>query len=84
MDLNLENKNALVCGSSQGIGKAIALQLAELGANVTLFARNADSLERVKAELSNNGSQQHHAICADFSNPEAVLAALKQQLTIVK
>ena len=36
MDLNLKNKNALVCGSSKGIGKAAAIELARLGANVTL------------------------------------------------
>ena len=40
MKLNIEGKNALVCGSTQGIGKATAIGLAEEGANVTLVARN--------------------------------------------
>ncbi len=83
MNLNLENKNALVCGSSQGMGKAIAIQLAEMGANVTLFARNLETLNQVKAELANNGSQEHFAICADFSKPEEVARALDEHLTVV-
>ncbi|MBP7535265.1 MAG: SDR family NAD(P)-dependent oxidoreductase, partial [Chitinophagales bacterium] len=41
MNINLNHKNALVCGGSQGIGKATAIELALMGANVTLFARNA-------------------------------------------
>lgn len=83
MNLNLENKNALVCGSSQGMGKAIAVQLAKMGANVTLFARNLEKLNEVKAALANNGSQQHFVICADFSNTEEVVRALDEHLKIV-
>lgn len=83
MDLNLNNKNALVCGSSQGMGKAIAVQLAQMGANVTLFARNLDKLNAVKNSLANNGNQEHFAICADFSDTEAVKRALQSQLSIV-
>ena len=58
MELNLKNKNALVCGSTQGIGKATAILLAEEGANVTLIARNEEKLKVVLAELPNN-KQQH-------------------------
>jgi len=83
MDLNLNNKNALVCGSSQGMGKAIAVELASLGANVTLFARDLEKLNRVKAELANNGSQEHFAICADFADPGAVERAIDAQLGVV-
>ena len=83
MNLNLENKNALVCGSSQGMGKAIAIQLAKMGANVTLFARNLEMLNQVKSELANNGSQEHFAICADFSDTAAVARALESQLSVV-
>jgi 3-oxoacyl-[acyl-carrier protein] reductase len=42
MNISLENKNAIVCGSSRGLGKAVALQLAASGANVTLVARNEE------------------------------------------
>lgn len=83
MNLNLENKNALVCGSSQGMGKAIAVELAEMGANVTLFARNLEILNQVKDELANNGSQQHYAICADFSKPDEVARALDEHLKVI-
>lgn len=69
MNLNLNNKNALVCGSTQGIGKASAIALAELGANITLLARNAEKLEKVIKELPNNGNQTHHFLVADFQHP---------------
>ena len=67
MNLNLKNKNALVCGSTQGIGKATAIALANEGANVTLVARNRDKLKQVLAELPNN--ETHSFIVADFTNP---------------
>ncbi|MDB3926677.1 SDR family NAD(P)-dependent oxidoreductase, partial [Flavobacteriales bacterium] len=44
MNLDLSNKNALVCGSTQGIGKATALALAKMGASVFLMSRNASTL----------------------------------------
>ena len=53
MQIDLKNKNALVCGSTQGIGKASALALAQCGANVTLVARNEQRLIQVKDELPN-------------------------------
>ena len=52
MNLDLKNKKAIVCGSTQGIGKAIAVELANMGASVTLVARNEESLKKVKAELN--------------------------------
>ncbi len=67
MDLKLNNKNALVCGSTQGIGKATALALAAEGVNITLVARNREKLKAVLAELPKHGN--HSYIVADFSNP---------------
>lgn len=78
MDLNLTGKRALVCGSSQGIGKACALELAELGASVTLFARNREALESVLAELDTRHSQQHHVLVADFTDTEQVKSTIEQ------
>ena len=72
MNLNLKNKRALVCGSTQGIGKAVAIEFALLGADVTLLARNESSLQKVVTELYNDGKQKHNFIAADFSNPEEV------------
>lgn len=68
MDLKLNNKFALVCGSTAGIGKASALALANEGANVTLVARNEDKLKQVIGELPH--PKNHSYIVADFSNPE--------------
>jgi len=68
MNLNINNKNALVCGSTQGIGKASAMGLAAEGVNVTLIARNEEKLKAVLSELPNN-NQKHRYIVADFSNP---------------
>ncbi|WP_422107450.1 SDR family oxidoreductase [Winogradskyella sp.] len=68
MNLELNNKYALVCGSTAGIGKATALALAEEGAIVTLIARNEDKLKSVLAELPQH--RPHDYIVADFSNPD--------------
>lgn len=67
MNLKINNKNALVCGSTQGIGKATAIALASEGVNVTLVARNREKLKEVLLELPN--SEKHSYIVADFSNP---------------
>ncbi len=68
MDLNLKNKNALVCGSTQGIGKASAMALAKMGADITLIARNEVALKQVLSELPQQGN--HSYIVADFTDPE--------------
>ncbi|WP_339917345.1 SDR family oxidoreductase [Yeosuana marina] len=68
MNLNLKNKNALVCGSTAGIGKATALALANEGVNITLVARNRQKLKQVVSELPH--SESHNYIVADFSNPK--------------
>lgn len=70
MDLNLKNKTAIVCGSTQGIGKAAAIELALLGANVVLIARNEDKLKQTLSELDISHGQKHKFLCADFAKPE--------------
>lgn len=77
MNLEIQNKNALVCGSTQGIGKASAMGLAAEGANVTLLARNEEKLKAVLKELPNNGQQCHGYLVADFSNPTALKEMLE-------
>ena len=76
MNLNIQNKNALVCGSTQGIGKATAILLAEEGVNVTLLARNEEKLKTVLAELPNK-NQNHSYLIADFSKPEELKKILE-------
>ena len=51
MDLDLKGRVALVTGSSQGIGKAAAVKVADAGATVLLVARSVDKLEETKAEI---------------------------------
>ena len=67
MDLGLKNKNAIVCGSTQGIGKATAQELARQGANITLVARNKDVLSNVLESLDKSLGQSHRFVCIDFS-----------------
>lgn len=81
MNLNLNNKNALVCGSTQGIGKATAIALAQEGINVTLVARNREKLKETLAELPQH--RNHSYIVADFLNPrdlqEQVIKFIEKQ-----
>jgi 3-oxoacyl-[acyl-carrier protein] reductase len=76
MNLKLNGKRAIVCGSTEGIGKAIAIELANMGAAVTLMARNEDKLKKVIQGLSTDNKQDHHYLCADFDHPEQVQTAI--------
>ena len=68
----LNGKRALVCGSSQGIGFACAQEIAKLGAEVTLFARNEGSLAEATGRLNTDAGQTHGFICADFTDAPSV------------
>lgn len=70
MNLNLKGKRALVCGSTQGIGKAAAIELALLGADITLLARNEEKLIQTLRELPGQEIQTHNYLVADFSHPD--------------
>ncbi|MCW3116333.1 MAG: 3-oxoacyl-(acyl-carrier-protein) reductase, partial [Chitinophagaceae bacterium] len=59
MNLSLQNKTAVVCGSTQGIGLAIAKELALLGASCILLARNEDALQKVTQSLDSSMNQKH-------------------------
>jgi len=76
MDLDLNGKRAVVCGSTQGIGKASAIELALMGASVTLLARNAGALKEVIKELKRSPGQKHDYVVADFSFPDEVRKAV--------
>jgi len=78
MNLDLSGKNAIVCGSTQGIGKAIAVELAKLGANIILVARNKEKLKTVVNELEKNNSQTHDYISADFTNTSELKEKVQQ------
>jgi len=81
MNLNLNNKNALLCGSTAGIGKASAMELASEGANITLVARNEEKLKQVLSELPSENGQKHNYLVADFSNPDSLKEILSKGIT---
>ena len=66
MKINLQNRTALVGGSTQGLGKAIAIELAKCGASVTLMARNEEKLKQVLIELDTSLNQKHNYLVVDF------------------
>lgn len=77
MDLNLTGKHALVCGGSEGIGRATAHELALLGADVTVLARRPEALQEVVSTLPRKGAQQHGWIAADVSQTDALRAQVE-------
>ncbi|MBC7936355.1 MAG: SDR family oxidoreductase [Rhizobacter sp.] len=72
MNLNLKGKTAVVCGSTQGLGYASAVELALMGASLVLFARNEKKLKDAVATLDTGNDQTHSYLVADFTNTEAV------------
>ncbi len=80
MNLSLEGRNAVVCGSTQGIGLAIAEELALLGANCTLLSRNEEALKTAMHKLDIALRQQHNYLVADFSNPHEVAAVIRKHV----
>ncbi len=81
MGLSLEGKTALVTGGSRGIGREIALKLAEYGADVAVtYARSADAAEQVKDEII-AGGQRALAIQADAVKFEKADAVIQQIVT---
>ena len=78
MDLGISGKNALVCGASKGLGRACAEALAKEGVNVTLVARNADTLEATANEIRQLAGSQVTVtiVAADITTPEGRKQAL--------
>jgi len=75
MNVSLNGAHALVCGSTQGIGLAVAHELARLGASCILLARNEAKLREAVRQLPTGDGQLHDFGVADFTDPEAVKAA---------
>jgi 3-oxoacyl-[acyl-carrier protein] reductase len=79
MDLDLTGRHALVCGASQGIGRACAVELAKLGANVTGLARREDILKQLVDELPRiHPSQTHDFLVVDAGDTEDLRAAAQK------
>ena len=76
MQIALNNKHAVICGSTQGIGLAAAIVLADMGASCTLIARNEQSLQQALQQLPASATQSHSYQVADFADPAAVQRAI--------
>jgi 3-oxoacyl-[acyl-carrier protein] reductase len=72
MTYSLQGYNALICGSTQGIGRACAAEMALQGAAVTLMARHEEALNLVRDELATDHGQTHGCIVADFCDHQQV------------
>jgi 3-oxoacyl-[acyl-carrier protein] reductase len=80
MNLDLTGKFAIVCGSTQGLGFASAVELALLGANVTLVARNEEKLKEAAQKLDTSKQQNHNYFVADFQFPGQLKNAVEKHL----
>ncbi len=77
MSNDLRGKHALVCGGSEGIGRASAEALAALGADVTVLARRPERLAEVAAALPRvHDGQKHRHVAADVSDSAGLAAAV--------
>ena len=77
MDLSLSGRRAVICGSTQGIGLGIARELALLGADCILLARDEARLEACASSLPAEKGQRHTYRVADFSHSDEVSIAIK-------
>lgn len=77
MNLDLTGKKAIVCGSTQGLGLAVAIELALLGAEVTLMARDEIKLKDAITKLDISKGQHHNYLIADFQIPQLVKNAIR-------
>jgi len=78
VEISLTGKKALVCGSTQGIGLAVAQLLAQAGAHICLMARNEEVLQKECAIINQINNHNNSYIVADFSNHQNVRNALKE------
>ena len=76
----LTGRRALVCGSTQGIGRASAEAIAAAGAEVVLLARDPEKLRTVRNELTVGAGLQHDVLVGDFTKPESVRAVVTRYL----
>lgn len=77
MNLDLTNKTALVCGASQGLGLATAIELSLLGATIVLLSRNEVNLKHALAQLDVSKDQKHSYVSVDLSEPGKVKSVIE-------
>ena len=83
MNLSLNNKHAILCGSTDGIGKASALLMAQRGASLKLVARNQKKLDQTLSELSTDHGQVHFSLCADFNDPDQLKEKITNHMKVI-
>src|SRR3954464_14514654 len=76
---DLKNKNALITGAGKGIGKAIAIALAQEGVNVILVSRTQADVDQLAVETSNLGVKSL-ALSADVSDINSINKAVEKAL----
>jgi 3-oxoacyl-[acyl-carrier protein] reductase len=80
MNIDLAGKRAIIAGGSRGIGRAIALGLAEAGAGVSICARGAERLTATREEIARHGNTAHSAVC-DLADEAAVPRYIEEAAT---
>ena len=78
MDLSIKGKNAIVCASSQGLGKSAAIDLAKEGVNLVICSRNKDKINLVKEEIEQTSDVKVVAIEADLSSEKDISALFQE------
>ncbi|CAG2055836.1 unnamed protein product [Timema podura] len=76
----LDGKTGIVTGSTDGIGKAYAYELAHRGVNIVLISRNIDKLNQVASEIKTNFNVETKVIAADFSKGQQVFNNIEIEL----
>ncbi len=79
MDFKLKGKVSVVCASSKGLGRAVAIALAKEGSNIVLCARNEKTLLKTKKEIEEYGTQVL-AIKTDLSQHKEVEYLIKETI----
>ena len=82
MELGLKNKIAFVAASSQGLGKAVAFELAKEGARVIINGRNKENLENTKLEIEKITNKEVLALAGDLSNDHERELIIKNSLQV--
>ena len=77
---SLNGLNAIICGATSGIGKATAIEFSNLGANVTLFARNEDKLKDTLSTLTRNENQSHKYLVGDFDYSDEIKLTIENHI----
>ena len=72
MDFQIKNKSAIVCASSQGLGKAAAMALAAEGVNLAICSRNEEKLKKVKKEIESTTDSKIISIVTDLNQPKDI------------